>query len=126
MDWTDLAQDKDQWWALVNTVMKLWVPKKKHWFTSSQKSFLFSIYYNKLMEWRSSLYITVAFLALLQGNIIKVHNTYSPITIFPNIIKVHNTYSPITIFLNIIKVHNTYSPITIFPNIIKVHNTYSP
>jgi hypothetical protein len=21
MKWTDLAQDKDQWWALVNTVM---------------------------------------------------------------------------------------------------------
>jgi hypothetical protein len=26
MDWTDLAQDKDRWWALVNTVMNLWVP----------------------------------------------------------------------------------------------------
>jgi hypothetical protein len=27
MDWTDVAQDKDQWWALVNMGMKLWVPK---------------------------------------------------------------------------------------------------
>jgi hypothetical protein len=26
MDWIDLAQDRDQWRALVNTVMKLWVP----------------------------------------------------------------------------------------------------
>jgi transposase len=26
MDWIDLAQDGDQWRALVNTVMKLWVP----------------------------------------------------------------------------------------------------
>jgi hypothetical protein len=26
MDWTDLAQDRDLWRALVNTVMKLLVP----------------------------------------------------------------------------------------------------
>jgi hypothetical protein len=25
-DWIDLAQDRDRWWALVNAVMKLWVP----------------------------------------------------------------------------------------------------
>jgi hypothetical protein len=24
--WTDLAQDRDQWRALVNTIMNLWVP----------------------------------------------------------------------------------------------------
>jgi hypothetical protein len=28
MDWIDLAQDKDKWRALVNTVMNLWVPEK--------------------------------------------------------------------------------------------------
>jgi hypothetical protein len=26
MDWIDLAQDKDEWKALVNTVMNFWVP----------------------------------------------------------------------------------------------------
>jgi hypothetical protein len=26
MDWTDLVQDRDQWRALVNTMMKLRVP----------------------------------------------------------------------------------------------------
>jgi hypothetical protein len=26
MDWIDLAQDRDQWRALVITVMNLWVP----------------------------------------------------------------------------------------------------
>jgi hypothetical protein len=27
MDWIDLAQDRDQWRALVNTAMNLWVPE---------------------------------------------------------------------------------------------------
>jgi hypothetical protein len=26
MDWIDLAEDRDQWRTLVNTVMSLWVP----------------------------------------------------------------------------------------------------
>jgi hypothetical protein len=26
VDWIHLAQDRDRWWALVNTVMNLWVP----------------------------------------------------------------------------------------------------
>jgi hypothetical protein len=26
MDWIDLGQDRNQWRALVNTVMNLWVP----------------------------------------------------------------------------------------------------
>jgi hypothetical protein len=25
-DWIDLAQDRDQWRALLNTVMNLWIP----------------------------------------------------------------------------------------------------
>jgi hypothetical protein len=28
VDWIHLAQDKDQWWALVNTVMAFLVPRK--------------------------------------------------------------------------------------------------
>jgi hypothetical protein len=27
MDWIDLNQDRDKWWALVNVVRNLWVPK---------------------------------------------------------------------------------------------------
>jgi hypothetical protein len=26
VDWIDLAQDRDQWWVFVNTVMKLRIP----------------------------------------------------------------------------------------------------
>jgi hypothetical protein len=26
MDWIDLAQDRDQWWALLNTIINLRVP----------------------------------------------------------------------------------------------------
>jgi hypothetical protein len=26
MDWSDLPEDRDRWWALVNVVMNLWVP----------------------------------------------------------------------------------------------------
>jgi hypothetical protein len=35
MDWTELAQDGDQWRAIVNTVMNLRVPLKVGQFLSS-------------------------------------------------------------------------------------------
>jgi hypothetical protein len=35
MHWIDLAQDWDQWRALVNTVMNLWVPYNAGTFLSS-------------------------------------------------------------------------------------------
>jgi hypothetical protein len=35
MDWIYLAQDRDQWKTLVNTVMNLWVPKNVGKFLSS-------------------------------------------------------------------------------------------
>jgi hypothetical protein len=35
MDWIDLDQDRDQWRVLVNTVMKLRIPKNARKFLSS-------------------------------------------------------------------------------------------
>jgi hypothetical protein len=26
MDWIDMAQDRDRWWALVNAAKNIWVP----------------------------------------------------------------------------------------------------
>jgi hypothetical protein len=35
MDWIDLAQDRDRWWALVNAIMNLWVPYSEGKFLTS-------------------------------------------------------------------------------------------
>jgi hypothetical protein len=35
VDWIHLAQDGDQWWALVNTVMNLWFLQKAGSFLTS-------------------------------------------------------------------------------------------
>jgi hypothetical protein len=34
MDWIDLSQDRNQWRALVNIVMNLWVPENARKFSS--------------------------------------------------------------------------------------------
>ena len=35
MDWIKLAQDRDRWWAVMNVVMNLWVPKNVAKFLTS-------------------------------------------------------------------------------------------
>jgi hypothetical protein len=42
MDWIHLIQDRDQWKALVNTVMNLWAPQKSGNFLTSSVTISFS------------------------------------------------------------------------------------
>jgi hypothetical protein len=37
LNWMHLAQDRDKWQALVNTVMNLWVPQNSGSFSTSQR-----------------------------------------------------------------------------------------
>jgi hypothetical protein len=42
MDWIELAQDRDRWWALVNVIMNLQVPQNAGNFLTSCKPVSFS------------------------------------------------------------------------------------
>jgi hypothetical protein len=42
MDWIDMAQDRDQWWALVNTVINLRVAQNVGKFLSERATGCFS------------------------------------------------------------------------------------
>jgi hypothetical protein len=42
MDWIELTQDRDRWWALVKAVMNVWVPKNAGNFLTSCKPVSFS------------------------------------------------------------------------------------
>jgi hypothetical protein len=42
VDWIHLAHDGDQWWAVVNMIMNLWVPQKAGNFLTSLVSIIFS------------------------------------------------------------------------------------
>ena len=38
MDWFHLSEDQEQWWAFVNTVMKLWIPEEAVHFLTNRAS----------------------------------------------------------------------------------------
>jgi hypothetical protein len=42
VDWIHLSQDRDQWGAVVNTVMNIWVPRKAGNFLTSLVTISFS------------------------------------------------------------------------------------
>ena len=51
LDWSYQAQDRDRWWALVNTVMNLWVPYNGGHFVTNWGNFCFLMTLLRGLTW---------------------------------------------------------------------------
>jgi hypothetical protein len=69
MDWIDLAQDRDQWKALVNTIMNLRVPYISGKFFSSYTIGSFSRTQLHAVSWLVKLVVLTLYIIPLHGEV---------------------------------------------------------